>query len=578
MVLYDTPGILPPSEDPKSCETVETIIRDLATPSNRTLICVEPTTQWDNVMMPEYIRHFDPRHERSIFIFTFFTTFLSNIRSPADLHSFLRGSTRLPLRSGNTLQQHPNKYLPGPITDKVFFITSFSGNSRPEKPQVYSLRLNANTDKNLEALETLQYDRSFAERVGATSFRRRITLVAWARYQAVLVPRVLTRLRVLKRELAAAQEAAEAAAREAESAPSMRRAASTRVSAYLGTLGALLRGDVRGRPCANGQTMAEEWAEHGEYAADFSSAPRWLDGRRAPIEIDAASIPGAEERLYGKPQFARLLAQFRAAAAKAATLEEVADDEVATALGASRADAAPDIAWAAADIAQARGRAALAPLVEQLVERAKYVLRRVADIAGRLPSGGWGEKPEDEFPPFATQVRDAFYGVVDEAAAKCLDVCMKEFYGTLVVHWDLTANHAKAVEKARKSLNSGDNEENGGNPAAAVSTAVKGLARMMFEEIKKRVVDNVVLHCYDRMLVDVLGGMMVSVQTMIAKLSDKELADLLEMGIVRENIAKSIESYESAMEGFVAQEEAFVKAAELFSQNGAGKKAKSSSK
>ena len=560
MVLYDTPGILPPSEDPKACETVEGIIRELAAPSNRYLICVEPTTQWDNVMMPEYVRHFDPRHERSIFIFTFFTTFLGNLRSPSDLSHFLRGSSRLPLRE-TTLRR--NHYLPGPISDKVFFITSFSGNGRPEKPQIYSLRLNTNTEKNIETLESLQYDRSFADRIGATSFRRRLLLVAWARYQAVLVPRVLTRLRVLRRELSAAQDAAEAAASEADSAPSMRRVASARVAAYLGTLGALLRGDVRGRPLANGQTMAEEWAEHGEFAADYSSAPRWLDGRRAPIEIEAGAIPGAEERLYGKPQFARLLAQFRAAAEKAACLEEVADDEVATALGASRADAAPDIAWAAADIAQAKARAALAPLVEQLVERARYVLRRVADIAGRLPGGGWGEKAEDEFPPFATRVRDAFYGVVEGAATGCLEACMGEFYGTSLVHWDLNANHTKALEKARKSA-SGE----------GVAPAVKSLAKMLFGEIKARVVDNVVLHCYDRMLVAVSEGMMISVQTEIAKLSDRELAELLEMEVVRDNIRKSIESYKAAMEGFEAQEEAFAKAAELFSQNGAGKKAK----
>lgn len=565
MVLYDTPGILPPSEDPKACEAVESIIRDLATPSHRQLICVEPTTTWDNVIMPEYIRHYDPRHERSIFIYTFFTTFLGNIRSPADLSSFLRGSPRLPLHPS----PNRNKYLPGPVTDKVFFITSFSGNSRPEKPQVYSLRLNANTEKNLEALETLQYDRSFADRVGASSFRKRIMLVAWARYQAVLVPRVLTRLRVLRRELAAAQDAATQAAAEAESAPSMRRAASARVAAYLGTLGALLRGDVRGRPGANGQSMAEEWAEHGEFAADYSSAPRWLDGRRAPIEIDAESIPGAEERLYGKPQFARLLAQFRAAAEKAACLEEIADDEVATALGASRADAAPDIAWAAADIAQAKAKAALAPLVEQLVERAKYLLRRIVDIAGRLPNGGWGEKPEDEFPPFATQVKDAYYAVVDAAAAKCLEICTREFYGTTLIHWDLTANHTKALDKARKGL-----AATGSGNMAAVAAAVKSLAKMMFGEIKARVVDNVVLHCYDRMLVEVGNGMLISVQTMIARLSDKELAELLEMDVVRENIASSLESYQSAMKGYVAQEEAFAKAAELFSQNGAGKKAK----
>jgi len=470
-----------------------------------------------------------------------FLPHVKNLSSAAELATYLRGCPQLPL---------PN--------ERVFFTTSPGEAGRPDNPLLYKRRIANIAKGDIDALEALQYDRRFERSIGAPAVQRCVLDFAWRRYQDNVVPRVVRRLRELRRSAVDSRAATEARL-SALGPADLRKDASVRASAFFGTIVSMLCGGLEGRPALNGQTLAEERAVAAELGFAFVA-----DGASL-----TTPIPAADAHVYGAQQFERMLAEFRAVVASQVQLV-ASPDEIATALGASRVDVAPDVAWAASDIAQSKARAVLLPLVERLIERAKYILRRLVEIADRLPqssstttscsttatTGGdcstrGMAAAAVHFPHFSAHIKSLCYSFVEEHGRRCLQRCAQEFYGTRLVHWELSNNHAALLEKAR-------------DPAIPAAESTLALARGLFDSIKTRVCGNVLLACYDGMLVQMQTKLMQELLTKIAELRDAELEELFEIATVKARLVSELGYWENIIAESQSQEAAFLKAASSF--------------
>ena len=159
----------------------------------------------------------------------------------------------------------------------------------------------------------------------------------------------------------------------------MRAAASCWAGSFGRALVALLHGTTEANPDVNGQTLAEERA-----AADALSYA-WATAPGEPIDVAVGDVERAGIKLYGAAQLARLMTEFRVAAARV----RLAPASISAAdLAALPPTTCPTSAYArhalAAEIASRHALHAYGPLVVQLFGRATVIVNRLFDIALEL--------------------------------------------------------------------------------------------------------------------------------------------------------------------------------------------------
>ncbi|EGG23135.1 hypothetical protein DFA_05265 [Cavenderia fasciculata] len=286
---------------------------------------------------------------------------------------------------------------------------------------------------------------------------------------------------------------------DAMTAGRLRVVASNYVMEFLQSIEKLIVGTLEGNPSLNGQTLAEEkqQEETGE----------WHDHNHRPIHFDAKTwnVPFHESKVYGGQQFERLLAEFKSVCERV-ELGELADDEVAVALGSNKPTNVSILAWAASDIAQKKSCQLLEPLVNQLFVRAVYILRRLVDVVDRmienkrrlqirratsspqfesspltlqslrtLPSnlpgssqvgsGHMGHHHQssssssstnlintDDHPYFIHSIREMYFRFIDHVAQQCKSKCFDEFYSTRLIYWDHQQSDNNSTNSNKQSL------------------------------------------------------------------------------------------------------------------------------
>jgi len=542
MTLYDTPGLLHPSEgsgdDP---EKIENFVLKLAQPSNRLLVCVEEACDWNLVEGVDFINRVDPRHERTIFVFNKMPNLISKFSSAPELTSFLRGGTQLPLiRAGR-------------VTDKVFFTSLPSGVGRTDKSNIYKRKLASIVSQQLKELEALQYDSRFEGNIGALAVQKRILLWVWNRYQNVVIPAVIRHLRAIRGS--AEKSKADFESRAALITPQeLRKKASLFASSWVEALSSMLNRSLVGKPALNGQTLAEECACDDAFAA-------WTDANMERIEIDRNKVGGAQDRLYGSAQFERLMKEFRTIVSEAVTID-ISSDEAATALGSTPSEIAPDVAWAACYLVQQKCSLLFPPLVQQLIARAKSIFLYLVEIADRLPGHGWmgtdrlpGEDVDDEiedaetYPHFTMEVKSMYFDLIETLCKQCLDRCTMQFYDAKVLNFELRNNYTSLIESAKSS---------------SAQKFTLQLTKALFQKVKERFVENVTLTCYDVLLVTLQTKLSHVILTRIAQIDDTQLRELFEAPVLQQRLNASIVEFDGIVEQSQLNDEKLMAAVGVF--------------
>ena len=533
MTVYDTPGLLHPTEaEGEDPEKTEEIVFGLAKPRNRLLVCVEEACDWGLIEGIDFINRVDPRHERTIFVFNKVANLIGKFSSAPELTNYFRGGTQLPLLRA------------GRVTDKVFFTNMPTGVGRSDKPAIFKRKIASLLTTQLQALEALQYDSRFESNIGALAVQKRILLWVWNRYQNVVIPPVIRHIRAIGQN---AEESLAASKQRSNgiSTQELRKSASYFTSAWIDTISGLLNRNLIGKPALNGQTLAEECMSDDAFAS-------WTDANMDRIELDRSKVGGAQDKLYGAAQFERLLKEFRTVVAEAVNIE-VSPDEAATALGSTRSDTAPDVAWAACYLVHQKCSFLFPPLVHQLVARAKALFNYIVDIAERLPGHGWAcaeeELKAESYPHFTMEVKSMYYDLVDKLCKQCAERCTQKFYDAKVLNFELRNNYTDLLDSSKSS---------------SPQKYTLQLTRALFEKVKERFMENVTLTCYDVLLVTLQTKLSHVILTRVAQLSDQQLNELFETQAQLQRLKASCAEFEGIIEQYKTNNEKLKTAIGIF--------------
>jgi hypothetical protein len=299
----------------------------------------------------------------------------------------------------------------------------------------------------------------------------------------------------------------------------------------------------------NGQDLNEEKTANGD--------GDWTDQYNRVISFDAQP-PYAEAKVYGGQQFERLLAEFKAVS-ESRDLDEdsVTTNDVATSAGVNKLNNQPNHHWSAADLAQQKSQDAFVPRIEQVTNRAVYIIKRLTDIAEKIIDSRRKERGvsavsslvEDvsSYPYFTYHVKDVFYHFVDDAAKNCREKCLDEFYSTRTVYWELMESGAQ--------IKVSDDAE----------ATVKQLAAEVFTKLQKRITANVMLKLYNFFLVPVQSDLATVLQGNVNTLTDGELEKLFDTAQTKERLEGALEKVQSKLEASSETDKHFIDAANTFS-------------
>jgi hypothetical protein len=125
---------------------------------------------------------------------------------------------------------------------------------------------------------------------------------------------------------------------------------------------------VLGNPSQHGQTLAEEEKYLG---SQWEIIDADVDSVATPRRVVNEKVPGANSKLYGAPQLFRMLEDFRMVAMKL-EMPPILDTELSI--------ASFDPAWTAAEIARTKSEQQFVPLLQQLLDRAYGIMKRVVSV------------------------------------------------------------------------------------------------------------------------------------------------------------------------------------------------------
>eukprot|EP01105_Mastigella_eilhardi_P005414 TRINITY_DN17136_c0_g1_i1.p1 TRINITY_DN17136_c0_g1~~TRINITY_DN17136_c0_g1_i1.p1 ORF type:complete len:739 (-),score=270.97 TRINITY_DN17136_c0_g1_i1:108-2324(-) len=528
MVLIDTPGIvLDPSD--AQFRQVEQVVQKLIQPSHRMIVVVRPSTDATIPVQSDYLVDFvkrvDPDLARTTFVYT---------RLYEHLQTF-------------QMSKAVNKFLAGSISDaKMFFVSLHSAGIRDAVKDVatFGEKISQSYRRDLLVLEQLQYDKKYLKNIGVPAFTKQLLQQLLRQYQDN-VPVVLKLLRQRKVDTAKAKEQLQAD-RDALDPKRLRSVSSSYVVDFLNVIGRLLAGTAEGNPAVNGQNLEQEKMQCG-------ASGDWLDPSGSPIVVDAGEwlIPYWQNKLYGGQQFERLLAEFKAVSEHTA-IADITSDDVASASGIPKLHNLPNYLWAASDLARQKSQDQLLPLIEQLAERAAYVVNRLPKIAEKImesrkkAAAGPAKRVDftsiDQYPYLVHFCADLYGKFVDECAKNCKTKCLDEFYSTKTVYWDLAERQQ-----------------------ADAPSDVVALAAQLFAQIKDRITRNVLMKFYNFFFVPLTADLCNDVQGKVSALSDKALEDLFEVVAVRDKLDEEEGRLQLIERDCDEKERGFLEAATQFS-------------
>jgi len=532
-VFIDTPGLVVDPNHAESAAHESATIAEMK-PAHRLIVVVRPAwdatrpcTSFDYVR--DTIRKVDPLFTRTIVVYTSLSHQIELLKSPREVNQFL----------GVTVPNVPTFFVSQPSAGQRARIGTDSV-ALDEK-----LRQAAKRDRM--TLERLRYDKRFLGRIGVPAVVAYVSQFILKAHQAQS-PKVDLALR------GKIQASVHSLHRITERGNAVKRSNYFRVIAsdysmlYLKTLHGLLHGTIDGTPAVNGQSLEQEKSMCGIDG-------QWVDGNGLPIGSGTISVPMEDNRLYGGQQFERLLTEFRVMAEQIPVPDICVNDIAGSGTGGiASLRNAQSVAWDASDLARQKSQEIFEPLVQQLGRRAAYVLKRLSEIAESIideqrrgngsngEEGGEDDSLED-YTYFTHFVRDKFTTFVDDTVEQSVKLCLDEFYSTRTVCWDISESRlAENVEDA----------------------SVKGLATAVFDILRKRIVNNVLLKFYQNLIVPFDTELWDNLQREVSSLTDDTLKQLFGADSVVEAIEAKKTEFAKLNEDAISKSKAFNELATKF--------------
>ena len=147
----------------------------------------------------------------------------------------------------------------------------------------------------------------------------------------------------------------------------------------------------------------------------------------------------------------------------------------------------------------------------------------------------------EEYPYFVQHVKAQYKEFVNKSAANCAQKCLDEFYCTRIVYWDINSRKEKMPDL-------------GAADEATAAKAVSEFARKLFDELRERIVENVLLKCHNFFLVPMQTELWGDIQGKITQLDDQAISEMFQVTATREKFKKKEEELRSKVKKLQDQE------------------------
>jgi len=274
----------------------------------------------------------------------------------------------------------------------------------------------------------------------------------------------------------------------------------------------VLLGTARGNPMANGETLKEELDEQ------FFASPDW--------EISGKAVPFDQIKVYGGMQFERIFSEFRTITSNL----KLSESDISSLPSLSD----KKFFSSACDLAEKKAEDFMIPLIEQLIERVSFALRRVPTVVGfileskeSLPNPK-NKLPIDErhFDPLATYLKDLYFTSVDKRGKECRQQCMEEFYPTKTIIWFL------GEELNLEKMNTADDAANA-----------------IFDKLRVRITSNALRKLYNFLLLPFFkADLWDEIHTTIFKMDQTNLEEIFEVTSIEDGLDHDLEELEMTLD------------------------------
>eukprot|EP01133_Synstelium_polycarpum_P000414 gene414-491_t len=401
--IYDTPGFRKGGDERLKHE-ISDMVKKLIEPRHRVIVCLEQSNvEWANTISRPLVRKLDPDFSRTILVNTKFDNRVKELRTRESAHKYLEGEGII-------------------ATKKPFFI------SLPLKRGLEPYRFKeAMKDSYLEDYRRLlevSFDESrFAGQIGIYRVKDHVESLLHERYLQNLLPSLLALETIVKKTDAEIVRVKKELAEN--NIHTLKFKVLNYVQSFNTQIERLLEGSVVGNPDEFGQTLAQETEQ-------CCVAP-W-PGFNFGFEVQNANF-----NLYGGSQYERLLNELEYVI-HSREFPETSINEVASAIGISKSHNSPIYELAATNIFQIKSRKVLLPLIDIVLQRCSYIMKRLFDISVGIlnQEESNGMNTIALYENFMTELREKYYKFIETIEEDC-KVRLKDDFDTFtkIVDWNL---------------------------------------------------------------------------------------------------------------------------------------------
>ena len=316
------------------------------------------------------------------------------------------------------------------------------------------------------------------------------------------------------------------------------------VAAWLSAVTDVVEGSSEGNPQANGQSVADEHMEYGD----------WSDRYNRPIPLKMKThtdLGNWDSKLFGSPQLERLLRFFMFIVNESPDTkisEQLVEDATATGFKSLMAGSntfSQDQAASLISLVVAKAlQDTYAPLVAYLCSTASETLKRVAPISFGVLDSRRGDRSRTGetnlqdmrgYSYFASTLREIFETYAERIGELCLKQCTDELKCSQFV----SLRSWSDVLKGSQSFSMKD---------------VRTCAQEVFGEVSETITQNLVLAAHHYFLVFFPRDVSAEVLQEVASLDSAELEAMFEMEQVREQLEADEKNLKNDLEKMIAHE------------------------
>ncbi|KAF2073270.1 hypothetical protein CYY_005432 [Polysphondylium violaceum] len=401
--IYDTPGFRKGGDERLKHEIGE-MVKKLIQPKNRIIVCLEQSNvEWANTISRPLVKKIDQDFSRTILISTKFDNRVKELRNRESAHKYLEGE--------------------GIVAKKKPFFISLPLKRNLEPHKFKEAMKDCFLEDYRKLLEVNIDEARFSSQIGIFKVRSYIENLLHEKYQQNLLPSMLSLESICKKTESDIQRVRKEL--EENNIVTLKFKVLKFVQNFNNQVERLLEGSVVGEPDEYGQTLQQE--------KENCSLPPW------PAFNFDFNIQNSEYNLYGGAQYERLLNEFEYVI-HSKEFPETSINEVASAIGVSKSHNSPTFEVAATNIFQIKSKKVLLPLMDILLQRCSYIMKRLFDISVSILKKDDSESSHTVslYDHFLTELKAQYHGFVESIEVDCRNRLRDDFdMFTKIVDWNL---------------------------------------------------------------------------------------------------------------------------------------------